>query len=137
MRSASGRIAILVLAVVLVPASHASATAFRGFAVGDHEMGVTIRVSKAGVVAFDYANVLVTCSNGDELRQPGGRHSMMLGEASRFSDTIEQEVRSATATSQVQGRVRGGRARGSVSYDLVYEGGQCHSGEVLWRAKRK
>jgi hypothetical protein len=36
--------------------------------------------------------------------------------------------------------VRGGgarRATGTISYEMEYDGGECHSGVVEWKAKRK
>jgi hypothetical protein len=81
---------------------------------------------------------MVDCSSGDQIREPGGEHSTTLGEKDKFRDTIEQDLDDgATATSYVRGRIRGRRARGIVEYDLVYEGGECHSGKVRWKAKHK
>lgn len=124
------------LGLGLAPA--ASATMFHGAGVDDPQMTVTLRVSKAGVVHFDYAEIAVDCSNGDRVREPGAKHSTMLGESNRFSNTVVQDLSGgASASSSVKGRVRGRRAGGIVAYDLFYEGGECHSGRVRWKARHK
>ena len=124
------------LALVLPAAS--SAATFRGEAVDDPQTAVTLRVSKAGVVSFDYTGVLVECSNGDRVREPGAEHSTMLGDDLRFSDTITTDLPDhAQGKSFVKGRLRGRKAVGALSYDLLYDGGECHSGKVRWKAHRR
>ena len=127
-----------VVAIVLAfPAASPGAT-FRGAAVDDPQTTVTLRVSKAGVVRFDYADVMVKCSNGDEIREPGAEHSTMLGEKRRFKDVIAQDLgEDTTGESFIRGRLRGRRAAGILRYGLVYEGGSCESGKVHWKARHK
>jgi hypothetical protein len=130
----------LALATVVVLALPAAAwgTTFRGAAVEDAATPVTLRVSKAGVVRFDYSNVLVECSNGDEIREPGAQHSTMVGEENRFRDLIAQDLdEGATGESFIKGRLLGRKAVGVLKYELLYEGGSCESGKVHWKAKRK
>ena len=133
-----GRALGLAAALALTLPVAASATTFHGAAVDDPATTVTLRVSKAGVVGFSYSDVLVTCSNGDEVREPGADHSTTLGDDDRFKDVIEQDLEGgATGKSLVRGRIRGRRARGVLAYDLLYDGGECHSGKLRWKAKRK
>ena len=130
----------MTLALVLALALPAAvwATTFRGAGLEDPETTVTVRVTRAGVVRFDYSDVLVTCSNGERLREPGAEHSALLGADDRFIDTIEQQLPDgATGKSWVKGRLRHRRARGALTYDLLYEGGECHSGKLHWKARRK
>jgi hypothetical protein len=130
-------LALAAVATLAFPAASSGAP-FRGAAVDDPETPITLRVSKAGVVRFDYSNVLVKCSNGDEIREPGADHSTMLGEDNRFKDTIHQDLdQGATAQSFVKGRLWGRKAAGILRYDLAYDGGTCESGKVHWKAKRK
>ena len=135
-RAAAISFAAIALAAAL--AAPAGAATFRGTAVDDPEMTVALRVSKAGVVFFDYAEVPVECSSGDKLREPGAEHSTTLRDNDRFSDRIEQPLdEGAEGTSSIRGYVGLRRAWGYVSYELAYPGGECHSGEIRWRAKRR
>lgn len=131
-------LALATAAMLAFPAA-ASGTTFRGSAVDDPATVVTLRVSKAGVVRFDYTDVMVSCSNGDDVREPGADHSTMLGDNARFSDTIDQELapENAKGKSFVKGHLRGRKAAGVLAYDLLYDGGECHSGNVRWKAHRK
>ena len=37
----------------------------------------------------------------------------------------------------MKGKVREKKAVGTITYDLLYAGGACHSGKLEWKAKRK
>ncbi len=136
MRRGARTLAIAAIAVLGI-ASVALATTYRGAGVEDDQMPVRLKVSNDGIVSFNYSDVLVTCTNGDRVREPGADHSTTLDENAKFKDTIEAEVGGGTATSLIKGRLKGDRAKGIVFYDLVYEGGECHSDRVEWKAKRK
>ena len=41
------------------------------------------------------------------------------------------------ATSVVGGKVGARRATCTITYEMEYDGGECHSGVVEWKAKRK
>lgn len=130
-------IALVAGVLALAGADSAAATTYRGTAVDDPELTVRLHLGTDGTVAFEYARVPVECSNGDSLRQPGAEHLATIGSLGRFRDAISEEVDGGTATSSVRGRVGDRKARGSLSFDLVYEGGECHSGTLRWKAKRK
>lgn len=115
----------------------AAAKTYRGTAVDDPQLTVRLQLGSDGTVAFEYARVPVECSNGDSLRQPGAEHLATLGPLGRFRDAISEEVEGGTAASSVKGHVGDRKARGSLSFDLVYDGGECNSGTVRWKAKRK
>ena len=128
----------LAAALALALPAAASATTFRGAAVDDPATTVTLHVSKSGVVAFDYSDVMVSCSNGDAVREPGAEHSTTLGADDRFKDVIVQDLeQGATGESFVKGLVQRRKAGGVLKYSLTYEGGECHSGKVRWKAHRK
>ena len=130
-------LAVGILVVAALPAT-ALATTFRGAAVDDSELSVHVRVTKGGVVSLDYANVLVNCTNGDDLREPGAEHSAMLADDRSFRDEIDQDLEDgATGHSFVRGRVGKHKAKGVLDYDLVYDGGECDSGKLRWKAHRK
>lgn len=130
-------VALAAGALALGASDPAAATTYRGAAVDDPELTVRLQLGSDGTVAFEYAGVSVECSNGDSLRQPGAEHLSTLGPLGRFRDAISEEVDGGTAASSVRGRVGGRKARGSLSFDLAYEGGECHSGTLRWKAKRK
>jgi hypothetical protein len=128
-------LAVALLAVAVAPAVAAT---YRGAAVDDPEMPVKLKVTD-DVVIFDYTNVLTEC-DGSQIRQGGYKHSDRLSERGRFKDRVEltepkPEIK--LATSVVKGRVGKRKAAGTLTYDLVYHGGMCHSGVVEWKAKRK
>jgi hypothetical protein len=131
----------LALAVALFAGAVAPALAatYRGAAVDDPAMPVKLKVT-GDVVIFDYTDVLTECSDGSQIRQGGLKHSDRLSERGRFKDRVEltepkPEIKGATSVGK--GRVRKRKASGTLSYDLVYHGGVCHSGVVEWKAKRK
>jgi hypothetical protein len=115
----------------------ATAMTYRGAAVDDRRMSVRLQLGADGTVAFEYARVMVECSNGERLRQPGAKHLATLGPLGRFRDAIAEELADGSATSSARGRVGKRKAKGTVSFELVYEGGECHSGPVRWKARRK
>jgi hypothetical protein len=62
----------------------------------------------------------------------------MLGDDNRFKDVIVQDLDDeATGESFVKGRTAGRKAWGVLRYSLSYEGGECTSGKLRWKAKRK
>jgi hypothetical protein len=139
MTSGAGRGLALALAMLAVAAAPASAATYRGTAVGDPAMPVKIKLT-GDVVIFDYTNVLTECSNGSETRQGGFEHSDRLSGRDRFKDRLELDEPKPgieRATSVVKGKVGKRKAAGTLTYDLVYHGGMCHSGVVEWKAKRK
>lgn len=131
MRSA---IAAIATALVLCVAGSAlaSASIYRGSARHDAEMRVKLTLS-GQIVTFDYSNVLTRCSDGSEVRQGGAVHNTDLNQLGKFKDTFED----GGATSLVRGKVESRRATGIVSFDLLYDGGECHSEKVEWKARRK
>jgi hypothetical protein len=129
--------AAAVVALSLAAAAPAAAMTYRGAAVEDPQMSVRLQLGADGTVAFEYAKVMVECSNGESLRQPGAEHLATLGPLGRFRDTIFEEVDGGDATSSARGRVGKRKAKGTVSFELAYEGGECHSGAVRWKARRK
>jgi hypothetical protein len=134
----TGRAIVLAAALAAAVPGIALATTFRGAAVDDSQTRVKLRITKAGVVHFDYRDVLVGCTNGDEIREPGAQHSTMLGDDGRFKDVIVQDLDGeATGESFVKGRAAGRKAWGALRYGLSYEGGECTSGKLRWKAKRK
>ncbi len=120
----------LALAVALTASAHAAT--YRGTAVGDPQMAVKLKL-EGDAVTFSYTDVPVKCSDGSTPRQGGAEHLDLLNENRRFRDRVEGDG----AVSHARGRVRPKRARGRVSFDLVYPGGECHSGEIEWRARRR
>jgi hypothetical protein len=124
-------IALLVALAALAAPALANAVTYRGAGVDDPEMPVKVKVVD-GLVTFEYTQVLVACTGGTEVRQGGAVHSAHLNERSRFRDTLTIEG----TTSLVRGAINPKRATGTVAYELVYEGGECHSGKLEWRAKR-
>jgi hypothetical protein len=122
----------LAAAASAIAALPASARVYRGAGVDDPEMPVKVKLSGTDVI-FEYTDVRVGCSDGSEPRQGGASHSDRLNDRRRFRDRLEIEG----ATSLVKGKVRDQRATGTLHYDLAYEGGECHSGKVEWKAKRK
>jgi hypothetical protein len=129
-------LAVVLLAGAVTPALGAT---YRGAAVDDPAMPVKLKVT-GDVVIFGYTDVLTECSDDSQIRQGGLKHSDRLGEHGRFKDRVELEEPKPEielATSVVKGRVGVRKAAGTLSYDLVYHGGMCHSGVVEWKAKRK
>jgi uncharacterized protein (UPF0264 family) len=124
----------LALSLALCGALSAAAFAdtYRGSAVEDEQMPVKVKLTGRDVI-FDYTDVLVACSDGSQVRQGGAQHADRLNARDRFRDTIE----SHGVTSVVKGRISAERAIGTVAYDLVYGGGECHSGKLEWKARRK
>ena len=135
MRALAG--GIVAAALWLAGVAPAAAMTYRGAAVDDPVLTVRLQLGTDGTVAFEYARVPVECSNGESLREPGAEHLATLGPEGRFRDAISEEVAGGTAASSVRGRVGTRKARGSLSFDLVYEGGECHSGQLRWKARRK
>ncbi len=130
--------ALGVAVACLALAASAAAMTYRGSGSDDPQMSVRLQLGADETVAFEYADVLVDCSNGESVREPGAEHLTSLNELGRFRDAISEEVEGGSvASSSVRGRVGALRARGTVNFDLVYLGGECHSGSVAWRAKRK
>jgi hypothetical protein len=129
-------LAAALLAVAVAPAVAAT---YRGAGVADPAMPVKLKLT-GDVVIFDYTDVLTECSDGSQVRQGGYKHSDRLSRSGRFKDRVEltepkPEIKSATSV--VKGKVGKHKAAGTISYDLVYHGGMCHSGVVEWKAKRK
>ncbi len=124
----------LALAIVASAAlaGAASATTYRGSGLDDTEMPVKVKLTGRDLI-FDYTDIRVSCSDGSEPRQGGASHADVLNEHGRFKDKIEV----GGATSVVKGKVRRNKAVGTITYDLLYDGGECHSGQVQWKAKRK
>jgi hypothetical protein len=120
------------VALSLMLAAVAVAATYRGAGVDDEQMPVKVKLTGSDLV-FDYTDVLVGCSDGSTPRQGGASHTDRLNERNRFKDRLEI----GGATSLVRGKVTEKKATGTLTYDLVYEGGECHSGEVEWKAKRK
>jgi hypothetical protein len=138
-RRLAGCALALAIALLAVAAAPAPAATYRGAGVDDEAMPVRLKLT-GDVLIFDYTDVLTDCSDGSETRQGGLEHSDRLSERGRFKDRVELEEPQPdikSATSVVKGRVRKRRAAGTLSYDLVYHGGECHSGVVEWKAKRK
>ncbi len=131
MRSVIAAIATA-LALVLVAGAPASASIYRGSAREDTRMPVKLALS-GDKVTFEYSDVLTRCSDGSEVRQGGAVHNTVLKQSGKFKDTFED----GGATSLARGKIVGHKATGIVSFDLVYEGGGCHSEKVEWKARRK
>ena len=132
MSGASARALALSLALCGVLSASAFADTYRGSAADDEQMPVKVKLTGRDVI-FDYTDVLVTCSDGSQVRQGGAQHADRLNARDRFKDTIE----SHGVTSVVRGRITAERALGTMTYDFVYEGGECHSGKLEWKAHRK
>jgi hypothetical protein len=129
----------LALALIAGAVAPALAATYRGTAVGDLAMPVKLKLTGDDLI-FEYTGVLVECSDGSEPRQGGVSHSDRLSDRGRFKDRVvfeEPKPEIEEATSVVKGKVGRRKATGTVSYDLVYHGGMCHSGVVEWKAKRK
>jgi hypothetical protein len=122
----------LAAAASAIAAMPATALVYRGAGVEDPEMPVKVKLTGADVIV-EYTDVRVGCSDGSEPRQGGASHSDRLNDRRRFKDRLALEG----ATSVVKGKVRDRKATGTLRYDLAYEGGECHSGKVGWKAKRK
>ena len=121
-------------------AAPAQASTYRGAGVGDPGMPVKVVVEGRNV-NFSYADVLVNCTDGSQVRQGGAVQKARLGPDGRFKDALEVEGDDASnvdwTTSIVHGKVTEKKATGTLSYDLSYDGGDCESGEVRWVAKRR
>jgi hypothetical protein len=129
-------LAFTLLAVAAVPASGAT---YRGAAVGDGAMPVKLKVTGRDLI-FEYEQVRVVCSDGSQPRQGGATHPDRLNARGRFKDRLVVEDPSPgvqMATSVVRGKVGARRATGTITYEMEYDGGECHSGVVEWKAKRK
>lgn len=129
----------LAVALIAVAVAPALAATYRGAAVDDRAMPVKLKLTGDDLI-FEYTDVLVECSDGSERRQGGAKHPGRLNERARFKDRIEIEEPTPEveeATSVVKGKVGKRKAAGTITYDLVYHGGMCHSGVVEWKAKRK
>jgi hypothetical protein len=129
----------LAVALISLAVAPAFAATYRGAAVEDPAMPVKVKLT-GDVVIFDYTAVLTKCSDGSEPRQGGYKHSDRVNERGRFKDRVELEgpkPEIKSATSVVKGKVGKRKAAGTVTYELVYHGGMCHSGVVEWKAKRK
>jgi hypothetical protein len=122
----------LAVALIAVAVAPALAATYRGTAVDDRAMPVKLKLTGDDVI-FEYTDVLVECSDGSAPRQGGASHSDHLSDRNRFKDRLELEG----TTSVVKGKVGKRKAAGTLTYDLVYHGGMCHSGVVEWKAKRK
>jgi hypothetical protein len=122
----------LAVALIAVAVAPALAATYRGTAVDDRAMPVKLKLTGDDVI-FEYTDVLVECSDGSTPRQGGASHSDHLSDRNRFKDRLELEG----TTSVVKGKVGKRKAAGTLTYDLVYHGGMCHSGVVEWKAKRK
>lgn len=129
--------AIATAVTCLALAAPAAALTYRGSGVEDPQLRVRLQLGADGTVSFEYWNVRVECSNQEHLREPGAEHLATINELGRFRDAISEEVEGGTASSSVKGRVGARRAKGTISFDLAYTGGECHSGPVPWKAKRK
>ena len=125
-------VAALTALAVLALTANALGSILRGGGRDDPQMPVKLIVS-ATEVTFSYSAVRVDCSDGSRVRQGGAIHAAHINERGRFRDRLEVEG----ATSVVRGRLVGRRASGSLTYDLIYAGGECHSGKVPWKAKQK
>jgi hypothetical protein len=127
------------VALLAIAASPSLAATYRGAAVDDEQMPVKVKLSGDDLI-FEYEHVLVECSDGSRPRQGGASHTDRLNERGRFKDHVgldRPEPGVEKVTSVVKGKVRKRKAAGTLTYDLKYEGGECHSGVVEWKAKRK
>jgi len=120
------------VALTLAAATVAAAATYLGGGVEDELMPVKVKRTGSDLI-FSYTDVMVACSDGSTPRQGGASHTDRLNERHRFKDRLEI----GGATSLVKGKVKEKKATGTLTYDLLYEGGECHSGEVEWKAKRK
>ena len=120
------------IVLTLSLAAVANGSTYRGAGVDDEQMPVKLKLTDGDLI-FDYTDVLVHCSDGSSPRQGGASHTDRLNQRNRFKDRLEI----GGATSLVKGKVKERKATGTLTYDLAYEGGECHSGEVEWKAKRK
>lgn len=139
MRRVGGRALALALALLAVAAVSVSAATYRGAAVGDGAMPVKLKVTGRDLI-FEYEQVRVVCSDGSQPRQGGATHPDRLNARGRFKDRLVVEDPSPEvqmATSVVRGKVGARRATGTITYEMEYDGGECHSGVVEWKAKRK
>jgi hypothetical protein len=132
MRRIAGRALALVVVLSAVMVTPALAATYRGAAVEDEAMPVKLKLA-GGDVVFDYTDVLVECSDGSHPRQGGASHSDHLNRRDRFRDRLEV----GGTTSLVKGKVGEHKAKGTIIYRLRYNGGECRSGKVKWKAKRK
>jgi hypothetical protein len=105
---------------------------YRGAGVDDPAMPVKLKRTGRSV-RLAYTDVLVGCTDGSDPRQGGASHLAALNARNRFKDRLEV----GRATSVVRGRVRRNRASGTIAYTLRYDGGECRSGELEWRARRR
>ncbi len=121
-----------VLVLSLAAGATASAMVFRGTARDDPKMSVKLALS-AAAVTFEYAHVLTECSDGSQVRQGGAVHETVLNDLGKFKDTLAE----GGVTSVVRGQVSGARATGAVHFRFVYDGGECDSEKVAWKARRK
>jgi hypothetical protein len=138
-RRVGGRAFALAFTLLAVAAAPVSAAIYRGAAVGDGAMPVKLKVTGSDLI-FEYEQVLVTCSDDSQPRQGGATHPDRLNARGRFKDRLVVEDPSPgvqMATSVVRGKVGARRATGTITYDMEYDGGECHSGVVEWKAKRK
>lgn len=121
-----------VLVFSLAAGATASAAVFRGSASDDPKMAVKLTLS-AGAVTFEYSDVLTGCSDGSQVRQGGAVHETVLNELGKFKDTLAKDG----VTSTVRGKLGGARATGVVHFEFAYDGGECNSEKVEWKARRK
>jgi hypothetical protein len=138
-RRVGGRALALAFTLLAVAAVPASAATYRGAAVGDGAMPVKLKVTGRDLI-FEYEQVRVVCSDGSQPRQGGAAHPDRLNARGRFKDRLVVEDPSPgvqMATSVVRGKVGTRRATGTITYEMEYDGGECHSGVVEWKAKRK
>lgn len=139
MRRVALAVAIAVPLAILVAAGALGAV-YRGAGTNDPEMPVKVTVSDKKV-DFSYSDVLVHCSDGSQVRQGGAVHSARLNGEGKFKDTLDVEGEDESTidftTSIVRGHVTQKKAWGTVAYELEYDGGDCHSSEVHWTAKRR
>jgi hypothetical protein len=138
-RRIGARALVAAFALLAIAASPALAAIYRGAAVSDEQMPVKVRLS-GDDLTFEYEDVLVECSDGSRPRQGGASHTDRLNERGRFKDQVgldSPEPGVEEVTSVVKGKVRKRKAAGTLTYDLDYAGGECHSGVVKWKAKRK
>ena len=139
MRRVSGRALALAFTLLAVAAVPVSAATYRGAAVADGAMPVKLKVTGRHLI-FEYEKVRVTCTDGSQPRQGGATHPDRLNARGRFKDrlVVEDPIPAVQmATSVVRGRVGVRRATGTITYEMEYDGGECHSGVVQWKAKRK
>lgn len=139
MRRFGGRALALAFTLLAVAAVPASAATYSGAAVGDGAMPVKLKVTGRDLI-FEYEQVRVVCSDGSQPRQGGATHPDRLNARGRFKDRLVVEDPSPgvqMATSVVRGKVGARRATGTITYEMEYDGGECHSGVVEWKAKRK